>query len=782
MDNISFSIVIPVWNVEKYVGECLDSILKQTVNEIEVICVDDLSDDGSLEIINEYAKKDERVKVISLEENLSASVARKKGVLAASGKYILFVDADDTIEPRCCEILIELLKKHPVDILHFGTNIVNANNLPEQRVSNMETFVEPYCDYLYEENVFLACFRERKYKFSLWNKVYDAEVCKKAFSKIKDEKLPKGQDKYAYFLLSYYAKSYYGVNEYKLYNYRFGNGVTGHQFLSLCSFERFCTMANVAQAIKDFLISEKAFDIYKDTYELAKRELLADCVNQWKNHLLDEDRVNGFELIYKYWGTVDTVSGIAKCAWYEQAEVAQILQSSVLLHNQGKKVKTIGVFYFRIENGGAQKVVTQLISLWVEMGYHVVLFTDYEATDRDYWLPDNVERVVLSASDRMNKETYQERAQEIMSWLQKYNIDLFVYHGWINGILLWDMLVTKLSGVAFMIHTHNVFSFLLRNCNPFFYKLPYVFHLSDGIITLSDADTAFWKQFSNNVWQVVNPFSYELIDIEKRKHEGINILWLGRVSSEKRPHDAIKIFKIVHDKIPNSKLIFVGDASNVEYFNSIINLAADMKLLNHIDFCGYQKNVEQYYAMADIHLMTSEYEGFPLTLLESKSARVPCVMYDLPYLSYNKDKRGCITVNMGDINTAAERIIRVCQDAQMLADLGDEALRSIDWIREYDYKAEWTQIFQSIEEPRVKVMPETTERIMWHTLLEHYKVGTLKLAKEKNEFNDIKRNYEEMTQEYNRVNNSYSYKIGLLLTYIPRKLIKSFINLCGKAK
>ena len=70
-------------------------------------------------------------------------------------------------------------------------------------------------------------------------------------------------------------------------------------------------------------------------------------------------------------------------------------------------------------------------------------------------------------------------------------------------------------------------------------------------------------------------------------------------------------------------------------------------------------------------------------------------------------------------------------------------------------------------------MTEKTERIICHTLLEHYKVGSLSLARGKAEINDIKRNYEEVQKNYERVNNSYSYKLGLLLTYIPRKIVKA---------
>lgn len=785
MREIDISIIIPVCNVEKYISSCLESILSQTLKTIEVICVDDASVDRSPGILREYQKKDKRIRIITLNENMSASIARKRGVEASKGKYIMFVDSDDTIEPQCCEVLYRLMEKEQVDILHFGTNIINSDNLPEQRIHYMEDFVKPYIGELYGKDVFLACFKEKKYRFSLWNKIYNSKLCKRAFKNIKEEKLPKGQDKYAYFVIAYCAESYKGIEGHCFYNYKFGNGVTGHNYLSKETFIRYCSMAKVAVAMSEFLKAEETFELYEDAYRIAKDELLADCSNQWKNHLHDEEKAKAFDLMCTYWGAVDTVSGIAKCSWYEQDEVAQRIKSAEYLKHINKKIKTIGVFYFRIENGGAQRVVAQLIKLWVEMGYDVVLFTDLASTERDYWIPQSVHRIILPKSDDRTRDNYWERAQALKNSLEEYHIDLLVYHAWINGILLWDMLVAKIVGVSVIIHAHNVFSYLLINYNPFFCKIPYVFSLSDGIVVLSKIDTSFWKNFNNNVWRVVNPVSYEIEQEERIEHSQINILWIGRVSPEKKPHDAIHIFKLVHDVIPNTHLLYVGDTPNMDFYNSIVNLADSLEITDAIEFCGFQKDVEKYYAKADLHLMTSKYEGFPLTLLESKMGQIPCVMYDLPYLAVNDDKRGCFSVRQGDIHGAAEKIIQLVSDTERLHREGLEAKKSLQWIRETDYSKMWFDIFSDIERKEPEIKAVSTESIMWDTLLEHYKIGSLSVQNRNNDNTkeiqrlclDNERIHKEknmVEENYNKVNNSYSYRFGLICTYIPRKIFKLF--------
>lgn len=96
------SIIVPVYNVEKYLSQCLDSLVNQTYQDIEIICVNDGSTDGSLGILEQYATKDGRINIIS-RNNIGASESRNEGIEQAHGEWLMFVDSDDWIEPDCCE-------------------------------------------------------------------------------------------------------------------------------------------------------------------------------------------------------------------------------------------------------------------------------------------------------------------------------------------------------------------------------------------------------------------------------------------------------------------------------------------------------------------------------------------------------------------------------------------------------------------------------------------------------------------------------------------------------
>lgn len=111
------SVIIPVYNVEPYLRECLDSVIHQTLGDIEIICIDDKSTDGSLEILREYATRDSRIAVIQAEVNGGLSAARNRGMDAATGTYLYFVDSDDYIVPDALERLYRIAVEQDLDLL-----------------------------------------------------------------------------------------------------------------------------------------------------------------------------------------------------------------------------------------------------------------------------------------------------------------------------------------------------------------------------------------------------------------------------------------------------------------------------------------------------------------------------------------------------------------------------------------------------------------------------------------------------------------------------------------
>ena len=120
------SIVIPVYNVENYLRECLDSTAGQTLQNIEIICVNDGSTDSSPAILEEYAAKDSRF-VIVHQENAGVSAARNRGMDLAKGEYLLFLDSDDVAEPYLAQAAVEAMEEQGLDLLHFDAEVFFEN-------------------------------------------------------------------------------------------------------------------------------------------------------------------------------------------------------------------------------------------------------------------------------------------------------------------------------------------------------------------------------------------------------------------------------------------------------------------------------------------------------------------------------------------------------------------------------------------------------------------------------------------------------------------------------
>ncbi len=133
------TIIIPMYNVEKYIKKCILSIIEQTYKNIEILVLDDASTDQSLDVVKEYEKKDKRIQVKSFSINKGADYARKQGILLAKGQYIMFVDADDWIDKQTIEKCIESIEKYNCDIVRFGI-------VRELLTQNRKIYFKKFCE------------------------------------------------------------------------------------------------------------------------------------------------------------------------------------------------------------------------------------------------------------------------------------------------------------------------------------------------------------------------------------------------------------------------------------------------------------------------------------------------------------------------------------------------------------------------------------------------------------------------------------------------------------
>lgn len=167
------SIIIPVYNSSAYLKRAIECCLSQSLEDIEVVFVDDKGQDDSVKIIQEYMQKDSRIKLVDNITNQGIFRAKRTGALNASGKYLMFLDPDDELELNACEILCDEIEKYDVDFVYFN-GVVFDNGKQELILQSIDETK------IYTISEFRDFFIDSKGKWVLWLKIYKKDMYLKA--------------------------------------------------------------------------------------------------------------------------------------------------------------------------------------------------------------------------------------------------------------------------------------------------------------------------------------------------------------------------------------------------------------------------------------------------------------------------------------------------------------------------------------------------------------------------------------------------------------------------
>lgn len=229
MNNPRVSIIVPIYNVEKYLARCLDSLVNQTFNDIEIIAINDGSTDNSLNILNDYAKRDKRIKVIN-KKNEGLSNARNTGILQCNGEYVMFVDSDDWIDKNMvAEMYNQIDEDVDLVICTYTREFVgrslprNISDLPKLKIYYKDEFnkeiyrrlVGPINDELRNPQ-YLDCLS------TAWAKLYKSSLIKDNQIKFIDTNIVSTEDTPFNVELFNYVNKCVFINE-TLYHYWKGN-------------------------------------------------------------------------------------------------------------------------------------------------------------------------------------------------------------------------------------------------------------------------------------------------------------------------------------------------------------------------------------------------------------------------------------------------------------------------------------------------------------------------------------------------------------------------------
>ncbi len=176
MENDLISVIVPIYNVEKYLPYCIDSIVEQTYKNLEIILIDDGSSDNCGKICDDYAKKDKRIRVIH-KKNEGIAITRNRGLDEAKGKYIFFVDSDDSIIKETIKYLYTLEQKYNADIAIGQSNVIYEENLTKSLEKNTDKEDDKDIVKTYNtEQAIEAMLYNTEFTNNVWNKLYKKET------------------------------------------------------------------------------------------------------------------------------------------------------------------------------------------------------------------------------------------------------------------------------------------------------------------------------------------------------------------------------------------------------------------------------------------------------------------------------------------------------------------------------------------------------------------------------------------------------------------------------
>ncbi|MCT2360004.1 glycosyltransferase [Brevibacterium casei] len=692
------SIVMAVHNDEEFVARSVESALLQSEKDIEVIVVDDASTDETVTVVERYAE-DPRLKLIRLDSNRSAYQARRAGIDAARAPFVLFLDGDDELVPTAAETTLTKARQEAADVVGFGVEMVMP---PGQGTPRFERSLQPKHAELHGDEIISKLFPVgHPAQGHLWKYLFRTSLLRHAYHDANDSvSFYRANDIPVSFLALAAAQRYVSTTK-RLYRYYFRRGTSGQSI----------------DSVEDFLFYLKAMDSFESihdgvpehaqrSYRSARRSMIGNLVRDCLERTIGPLQVECFDLLTSRVGEIDVI--LAAADFCREALPMLIERFDNLLVPTDRTAQSTVVTTSHLKTGGLQGVLAAQVHYMATSGINVTVALHQSDVIDHPILPD-------AAVAEIDGNSWAEKIQSLLEICIEVEADVVIdHHILYNEYWPFYALAAKTAGIGTIGWLHN---FALRPIFNGSSRLSFLIaniSVLETLVVLSPTDAAFWTlNGAENVVYLPNPPSPLLLErgvepAEKSLGSSrIELVWWGRLQqSTKQVADLLEVAQHLQLLGVEYHLSIIGPDGPDLTRSELERKAARAGISHSVDVVGplYGADLTSTIQRADVCLMTSAIEGYPLTLVEAQAAGLPVVMYEMPWLAYLAGNAGIKTVPQKDVREMAAEIANFVENPRVYARASADAVERARQVLDLDFG----QLYRDLIEQRLsnEFMPE----------------------------------------------------------------------------
>ena len=615
------SILIPVYNTAKYLPRCMASVLGQTLKDIEIIAVNDASPDNAAEVLAEYAAKDSRVKVVTHEKNGGILAARLSGIAAATGEYLIFLDADDFLDTDTARACYAKIQATGADMIHFCFDVKVGHTQKLPFAKQVERRLRPYNGTLRGREVFEGAFVKGLYRWNICGKCISADVCRKAAAALPPGYYIMAEDFCFYTLMSWFAQHYEPLQK-KCYHYGLEIGVSAYAPVDFKGFIRNCSVFTALNAVRHFLTEQGAFEQYRAAFQEEERKILDDLLDRWEHKLIQYDRERSISYMFGNYSCAGLMrSFISYFSGREDYLAEHIGHPEILRRGPASAdVRHAGLYVDSAATGGDfARMLLACAQEWQKSGIRISVITP---ENDPVSIPDGMTHLVIPAG--LTADSPKDRLRRTAFWdtlKNDHGIDTVIHGAPESPAAIFDMIQLKVSGLNFLAVPVNGFRGLNDSTWGHCMASMQTLLAADTLAVQTEQDRAFFSAFGVPSCLLNLPVP-EKID-RKTEKDSRTAVWLGSLGDPLEMETAVAAWAKAAPEFPDLKLLLIGKTRTSTGVRETLSLLDALQLNGKAEVCSLPDDLNPYLNGAALFFMTSARPDIRYMQL-AEACGIPC--------------------------------------------------------------------------------------------------------------------------------------------------------------